>query len=171
MFGSQAILGQFPDPPPELRQSVEVDVTPRTRIDRVDHIDGSIGEDSTFHREFGFYVHGLPIDEAARLPEGWRDRVISVRDEVKTHGKTGLCVEAHDLAASKLAAFRDKDRDFVRVLFKEGFIDARALERRVHTLDLPAAERARLIKWIMLTARDLRSRKGKSRSPLPRRGR
>jgi hypothetical protein len=31
VFGSQAILGQFPDAPAGLRQSVEVDITPVSR--------------------------------------------------------------------------------------------------------------------------------------------
>jgi hypothetical protein len=31
VFGSQAILGQFPDAPTELRQSAEADVAPKTR--------------------------------------------------------------------------------------------------------------------------------------------
>lgn len=84
VFGSQAILGQYPDAPHDLRQSVEVDVSPRTRMDRVDHIDGSLGEGSTFHQAYGFYVHGLPIDEAARLPSRWQDRVIPVCDDVGT---------------------------------------------------------------------------------------
>ncbi len=156
VFGSQAILGQFPDAPAELRQSVEVDVAPRTRVDRVDHIDGSLGEESTFHRTFGFYVHGLPID-AATLPTGWQDRLIPVRDDVRTNGKTGLCVEAHDLAASKLAAFRDKDRDFVRVLLKEKLIKPRVLLARICSLPVPRDVQERLEKWVKLTAAGLKA--------------
>ena len=158
VFGSQAILGQFPDAPAELRQSVEVDIAPRTRVDRVDAIDGAIGELSLFHRTFGFYVHGLPI-EAACLPPGWIERVIPVRDDTGTHGKTGLCLEGHDLAASKLAAFRDKDRDFVRVLLKERLITADVLVDRIRALALPAPERERLTQWVELTAAGLQERR------------
>ena len=50
VFGSQAILGQFPDAPAALRQSAEVDVAPYTRHDRADAIDGALGELSQFHR-------------------------------------------------------------------------------------------------------------------------
>lgn len=89
VFGSQAILGEFPDAPATLRQSVEVDVTPVSRLDRVDNIDGSLGELSQFHKTHGFYVHGLPIEEAAKLPVGWKDRVVAVRDAVGTLGKIG----------------------------------------------------------------------------------
>jgi hypothetical protein len=158
VFGSQAILGQFPDAPAELRQSVEVDIAPRTRVDRVDAIDGAIGELSLFHQTFGFYVHGLPI-EAACLPPGWIERVIPVRDDAGTHGKTGLCLEGHDLAASKLAAFRDKDRDFVRVLLKERLITADVLVDRIRALALPAPERERLTQWVELTSAGLQVRR------------
>lgn len=44
VFGSQAILGQFPDAPDALRRSVEVDISPHTRIDRVEQLN-AIGED------------------------------------------------------------------------------------------------------------------------------
>ncbi len=150
VFGSQAILGQFPDAPATLRQSMEVDVCPETRLDRIEEIDGNIGELSQFHATHGFYVHGLPIEEAATLPPGWKMRVIEVRG-ANTGGKSGLCLEAHDLAASKLAAFRDKDRDFVRILLLEKLIKPKTLIARIKTLDMPAEEGSRRIEWVKLT--------------------
>lgn len=165
VFGSQAILGQFPDAPAELRQSVEVDVAPVTRLDRIDAIDGALGELSPFHQAFGFYVHGLPM-EAATLPDGWRERLVPVRDDMLTRGTTGLCLEVHDLSASKLAAFRDKDRDFVRVLLAEGMISSAVLIERIRTLDFPPEERERRSEWVRLTAAALeppRARKGRRR--------
>ena len=158
VFGSQAILGQFPDAPAALRQSGEVDVAPVTRLDKVDDIDGSLGEGSQFHVTFGFYVHGLPIEEAAKLPAGWRDRVVPVRDATATLGKTGLCLEGHDLAASKLVAFRDKDRDFVRVLLVEKLINPRTLATRIRTLDVLGDVRERCLRWAELTAAGMPSR-------------
>ena len=80
VFGSQAILGQFPDAPDELRQSAEVDVTPKHAVDKVDLIDAMLGEDSQFHRQHGFYVHGVPID-AATLPVGWERRAVKVQNK------------------------------------------------------------------------------------------
>src|SRR5436309_2886377 len=56
VFGSQAVLGQFPDAPPSLRQSAEADVFPKNKPDRVDAIDAMRGELSQFHRTHGFYV-------------------------------------------------------------------------------------------------------------------
>src|SRR5262245_37430691 len=114
VFGSQAILGQYPDAPESLRQSAEADIAPVTAVDMVDVIDVHLGERSPFHDAYGFYVHGVSID-AAVLPTGWQRRAVPVRNE-NTGNRTGWCVEAHDLAVSKLVAFRDKDRDFVRIL-------------------------------------------------------
>ena len=63
-------------------------------------------------------------------------------------------VEAHDLAASKLVAFRDKDREFVRILLKENLIQPDTLAERVESLPCSPEERARLTEWIKRTVED-----------------
>ncbi|MHC4910715.1 MAG: DUF6036 family nucleotidyltransferase [Planctomycetota bacterium] len=153
VFGSQAILGQYPDAPVALRTSVEVDIVPKNRPDRVDEIDGALGELSLFHATHGFYVHGLPI-EAATLPQGWRGRVIRIQN-VSTRQKVGLCLEAHDLAASKLVAFRDKDRAFVRTLLVDGLTAEARLLDRIESLQISSDETQRLSSWVTSTCRDL----------------
>ena len=106
VIGSQAILGAFPNAPVELLTSIEADVFPKDRPADSILIDGTIGERSLFHETFGYYAHG--VDETtAILPEGWRERLVSIRNE-NTHGATGWCLEVHDLAVSKLAAGREK---------------------------------------------------------------
>jgi len=155
IFGSQAILGEFPNAPEELRTSIEVDVQPKNRPDKVDVIDGALGELSIFHQTHGFYVHGLPIEEAATLPKGWEHRVTPVFDENLTNGNTGWCVEAHDLAASKLVAYRPKDRDFVRVLLTEKMIETQILLERIYSLMLDEPLRERLVQWVQNTAEEL----------------
>ena len=119
-------------------------------MDQVDAIDGALGELSQFFQTHGFYVHGLPID-AVTLPTGWRDRVVTVRNSA-TYDYSGLCLEAHDLAASKLAAFRDKDREFVRVLLSERLINAATLTARLGSIEMAETERARRVQWVSLTA-------------------
>lgn len=160
VFGSQAILGQYPHAPEALRQSAEADVAPVHAIDMVDVIDAQLGELSQFHDAFGFYVHGLSID-AAVLPGGWQKRAIAVRND-HTRNKTGWCLEAHDLAASKLVAFREKDRDFVRVLFVENLIRPTTLQRRLRALpDRPQVTkqlRNEIDAWIRGVLKDLRRR-------------
>jgi hypothetical protein len=87
VFGSQAILGQFPDAPNSLRQSAEADIAPVHASEMLNAIDANLGELSTFHQAFGFYVHGVSI-EAAVLPRGWQKRAIAVRNS-NTNGAAG----------------------------------------------------------------------------------
>jgi len=61
IFGSQAILGEFPNAHEDLRASIEVDVQPKNRLEAVDYVDGALGELSQFHQTHGFYVHGISI--------------------------------------------------------------------------------------------------------------
>jgi len=153
VFGSQAILGGHPDASESLRRSAEADVAPKNFPDRVDRIDGALGELSQFHRTFGFYVHGLPV-EAATLPGGWQERAVRVPGKGGT-SSTGWCLEAHDLAASKLAAFRAKDRDFVRILLVEKLVSARELLDRIEALEVAERSRSRITAWVQTTARGL----------------
>jgi hypothetical protein len=146
VFGSQSILGEHPDAPTALRRSMEVDIAPRNHPERVDDIDGVLGELSMFHETHDFYVHGVPI-ETAVLPEGWEFRTYRLRN-ANTNEHTGYCLEGHDLAASKLAAFRDKDRDFVRVLLVEGLIKADELLERISWMDVPPELRDRMERWV-----------------------
>jgi hypothetical protein len=154
VFGSQSILGEHPNPPELLRASVEVDIQPKNRTEAIDLIDGALGEDSLFHRTHGFYVHGVSID-SAELPSGWKGRTVIVCDPKWTRGKTGHCLESHDLAASKLAAYREKDLVFVATLLTEGLIEVSILAERVRTLPLDEEVRARLLKWVDAMARSL----------------
>jgi hypothetical protein len=152
IIGSQSILGEYPDAPEALKQSMEVDAIPKNRPEAADLIDGSLGEGSMFHETFGFYVQGLDLT-AAKLPNGWEGRCIHVDAGASS---TGLCLEAHDLALSKLAAYREKDRDFVRTLLVERLVDGDELLKRLPTVPVDPPERKPIIAdWIRATMRDL----------------
>ncbi len=157
VFGSQAILGQYPDAPAELRQSAEADIAPVHAVDKIDVIDASLGELSSFHQAHGFYVHGVGL-EAAVLPSGWQRRAIAVCNE-NTNDATGWCVEAHDLAASKLVAWREKDRHFVRVLLSEELVSARKLVLRIGQIPkddrAPEKHRETMRAWVKGIVSDL----------------
>jgi hypothetical protein len=155
IFGSQAVLGSFPDAPEELRASIEVDVQPINRLDKIDDIDGALGELSLFHQTHGFYIHALPVEEAATLPPGWKQRATPVFDEINTRGKTGWCIEVHDLAASKLVAYRGKDRDFVRTLLIEQMVETEMLIKRIRSLGIAEKQRDRLVEWVRITSAEI----------------
>ena len=134
VIGSQSILGQFPDAPAALLVSIEADVYPRDAQDKSDVIDGAIGELSAFHEAFGYYAHGVDRTTAV-LPEGWDHRLVRV-ENANTAGAVGWCLEAHDLAVSKLIAGRPKDIDFVAVLIRERMVDAQVVEARIDTVPI-----------------------------------
>jgi hypothetical protein len=151
--GSQSVLGQFPQAPEELLTSMEADVfTLRDSADG-DLIDGSIGEGSPFHKTFGYYAHGIGA-ETAVLPSGWRDRVVTVNND-NTGGGTGLCLEVHDLAISKLIAGREKDLRFITGLLRHRLVEARTLEQRLAQTPLDPERAVRAVarlRRLLLTA-------------------
>ena len=57
-----------------------------------------------------------------RVPKDWKARLINVSSP-GTNGVTGLCLDPHDLFISKIAAWRDKDLDFVRAMIGHGMVD------------------------------------------------
>lgn len=142
IVGSQAILGAFPDAPEEILVSQEVDLYASGDESASDLIDGSIGERSPFHDTFGYYAHGVG-PETATLPAHWRKRAIVVQSEA-TGGVSGVCPDPSDLAVSKLAAWREKDREFVEALLRHRITSVSAIEERLHELEPETAARIRL---------------------------
>ncbi len=143
VIGSQAILASFPDAHPDLTQSLEADLYPKNFPERSDLIDGAIGELSPFHHTFGFYVRGVG-PETATLPAGWNRRLVRVKN-ANTGGCTAWCLEPHDLAASKLAAGREQDHDFVHALLRHKYVEPGTLRRRLGKLPVSPARRRHLL--------------------------
>jgi hypothetical protein len=134
VIGSQAILGQFPSAPAPLLMSAEADLFPLHRPDLADLIDGSIGEGSLFHEQFGYYAQGVG-ERTAVLPKGWRDRLVRI-ENANTRGVTGLCLEVHDLAISKHVASREKDLEFSRELARHGMSNFKVLLARLKETEI-----------------------------------
>lgn len=146
IIGSQSILGAFPNAPEFLLQSMEADVYPLHRPELADLIDGSIGELSPFEERFGYYAQGVG-PETAILPAGWESRVVKIQNE-NTDLKIGLCLEPHDLAASKLAAGREKDWPFVEVMLHHKIIDGATAQERIGLLPISPEQKERLRAWV-----------------------
>ncbi len=120
IIGSQAILASHPQAPPELLASLEADTYPPDEPEKAELIDGSIGELSPFHEQFGYYAHGVG-PETATLPRNWRQRLVALVND-NTGGVTGLCLGPVDLAISKLLAGREKDLDFVAAMVRHALV-------------------------------------------------
>jgi len=139
VIGSQAILSQFPDAPEPMRLSVEADLFPLHHPERADLIDGSIGELSPFHQTFGYFAQGVS-EETARLPAGWKERLIVLQNE-NTRGARGLCLEVHDLLVAKTIAGRDKDIAFLNEAARHRMADPEILLGRLETVKVDPAVR------------------------------
>lgn len=147
VIGSQAILASFADDvlPPAATRSVEVDLAffDDPREEKADLVDAAIGELSRFHETFGYYAQGVSVTTAV-LPEGWRDRLVRFATAGSAPG-AALCLEPHDLAASKLVAYREKDIEFVAALVAARLIEPATLSRRVEALPIGEEKRAVLL--------------------------
>jgi hypothetical protein len=144
IVGSQAILGAVPDAPRDLLVSQEADVyAPGSEL-ASDLIDGSIGERSPFHESFGYYAHGVG-PRTATLPARWRERAVTI-ESPSTGGVTGICPAPADLAISKLAAGREKDRSFVVSLLRHAIVQPDQLRQLLGELqpDVAATVELRL---------------------------
>jgi hypothetical protein len=139
VIGSQSILGQFPDAPAEVLVSIEADMYPADRPELADLVDGSIGEGSQFHEQFGYYAQGVGPDTAV-LPAGWQRRLVSLKNE-NTAGVEALCLEVHDLAISKYVAGREKDLVFTLALARHGLTRKATLLARLSGTRLDTARR------------------------------
>ena len=146
VIGSQSILGAVPEAPDFLLQSMEADIYPLHHPELADLIDGAIGELSPFEERFGYYAQGVG-PETAILPVGWEGRLVTVQNE-NTDLKIGLCLEPHDLAASKLAAGRDKDWPFVEVMLQHKIVDGATVQERIGLLPISPEQKNRLHAWV-----------------------
>jgi len=142
IIGSQSILAQFPEAPATLRASMETDLYPRNKPELADLVDGSIGEGSYFHEQFGYYAQGVGPNTAV-LPVGWDDRLARIDNE-NTNGIAGLCLDVHDLAISKYVAGRPKDRAFTRELARQMMTKRKTLKQRLNATNISPKERTRI---------------------------
>lgn len=135
VIGSQAILAAYPDAPEALRFSREADVYPLQNPDKAIVIDGAIGEISPFDHTFGYYAHGV-APETAILPHDWRQRAIVICND-NTRQVKGICLHPVDIAISKLAAGREKDKSFVATMIQAGMLRLEELADLTNSISHP----------------------------------
>ncbi len=82
------------------------------------------------------------------LPTGWEDRLVVV-ETPQTNGYRGLCLSPGDLAASKLAAGREKDLDFVRAMLRDRLVTAEDLNSRIDGLSTEHVDGARRLMHVV----------------------
>jgi hypothetical protein len=118
IIGSQSLHGH-PDLADDIVRSAEVDLIAKSDASRTEWLN-AIGQDSTFHEQFGYYAD-LVDENTATLPRGWRGRLVNL-PAGNTDGVQGLCLDPHDLAIAKYVARREKDIVFTRELAHRGIV-------------------------------------------------
>ena len=141
IIGSQSLHGKHPDLADEILTSFEVDLIATRHVDRTEWLNG-IGIDSQFHETYGYYADAVDI-VTATLPKGWRARLVDLPPG-DTEGVRGLCLDPHDLAIAKYAAFREKDLVFIRELAHRGIVSKDELLRLLAQTELTEELRARI---------------------------
>jgi hypothetical protein len=158
IIGSQSILLAWPDAPPVMRTSPEIDAFPENAKvweiqekkkhpdefpEASEHIDALFGSGSQFHRTHGFYIDG--VDEStATLPAGWQTRAVVRRIDVGERIVTAVAPCPEDLIVSKLARLDDKDKSFIEAYHAARPLDPRIIEERIRlsNFESPIADRA-----------------------------
>jgi hypothetical protein len=159
IIGSQGILLAWPDAPPLMRTSPEIDVFPENAKiweteekkkhpsefpEASEHIDALFGSGSQFHQTHGFYIDGVD-ENTATLPAGWQARAVVRRFDVGGRIVTAVAPCPEDLIVSKLARLDDKDKSFIEAYHSARPLDPRVIEERMSLSDFEAlvADRAR----------------------------
>jgi hypothetical protein len=136
IIGSQSLHGKHPDLADDIVASAEVDLIAKGDVRRSEWLN-TIGQDSPFHEQFGYYAD--PVDEGtAILPAGWKGRLVNL-PAGDTEGVQGLCLDPHDLVIAKYVARREKDLVFNRELVRRGLV---ARERLLTLLEKTPVDNA-----------------------------
>lgn len=126
VMGSQAILGSWKEiaAPDRVTVSNEADIAFFADAEelKADTIMGVLGLDSQFHQTFGVYADGITTDSPILAP-GWEERLIPLVAEDGNETFVGWCLDPADLSASKMAAGRPKDHEFVAALVGAAMVD------------------------------------------------
>ena len=141
IIGSQALHGKYPDVADQILTSFEVDLIASKRLDRTEWLN-VIGVDSPFHETHGYYADAVDTGTAT-LPKGWKGRLVNLPPG-DTEGVRGLCLDPHDLAIAKYAAFREKDLVFTRELARRAMTSKERLLELLERTDLTEDMRSRI---------------------------
>lgn len=150
IIGSQSLHGKYPDMADDMMMSFEVDLVAKNRPSNTDFLN-TIGMDSQFHEEFGYYAD--PVNEkTAVLPRKWKERLVHLKlDDVEADFKA-YCLEPHDLVIAKLAAGRDKDKIFIRELLRHDLVKIDVITKRLEQTPVTLAQRQAMASLLKLIA-------------------
>jgi hypothetical protein len=98
-------------------------------------IDANIGQGSRFHDEFGYYGDGVSAT-TAKMPSDWQVRAVEYRG-AGCPDVVAVVPEENDVALAKLAAWRDKDQDWLGQGVKYGVLSLKTMITRLDRMPEP----------------------------------
>lgn len=161
LIGSQALRAVCPAIPRDFPKTVEADLYPRHHPQAWGLLRAELGNKSRFFKQSGYYLD-CTDPGLATLPDGWTERLIPFRTP-RTGGVTAWCLEPHDLFASKLVAWREKDQLFLRAMLKHKLAKPKVVMARITDLPVSASRREELNQLLQQLVIERRASRAKSR--------
>ncbi len=135
VFGSTSAFGTFPDlgaTVESYEQTLDADFVPDPLTEEVYQLlDGSLGRDSVFRRQNGYYadINGPRAFEC--FPADFRERLVPLPDCPNV-----FALEPNDMAVAKLIADREKDIRLLSILLSRGCIDEATVRTRLWSIEM-----------------------------------
>lgn len=133
IVGSQAVLGNYLNEAGsfEFARSREIDIVIKeTESEIADILEGVFGEASYFEKTHGIYIDVVDI-KTCTLPDDWEKRLIQKKYK---DGPLLRFLSPEDLAFTKYAAWREKDKIFLAKMWREQLLDIEKMRKLWHTL-------------------------------------
>lgn len=115
LVGSAVVLVRCRNIPGDMLLTPEADLyvpgVPDSE-DLSDALEASIGQGSSFHRQFGYYCDGVSPGTAV-MPTDWEARTV-LYESAGCPGVTAVVPDPDDLALSEVVAWRDKDKAWLK---------------------------------------------------------
>jgi len=128
VVGSLSALGLVAQGLPErMTWSMEVDAYPERDPHRAQEFSAQFGENSVFHRTYGYYFDAVS-PYLPTLPSDWERRLLQQK---LPSGVTVKFLDPNDCAISKYARCEPKDREWIRAGMEAGILSLPVIEYRV----------------------------------------
>ncbi|QCI67582.1 DUF6036 family nucleotidyltransferase [Phreatobacter stygius] len=135
LIGSGAVIARSQNLPGNMMATPEIDIYAADAEDveaMSEQIDGSIGQNSAFHNEYGYYGDGVS-PETAKMPRDWQDRAIEYHGP-DCPGVIAIVPEENDIALAKLVAWREKDQVWLIHGLNAGILHLQTMADRLNQL-------------------------------------